>query len=89
MLDANINASAQGLDETSDIPATPQEEAKVHNSMDHHPHSTLKPDQLCPLGMGERGGKRNRDDGGEEGEDDDMEAKREKLEDDSREAESH
>ena len=88
IMDASVNASALGMDETPDIPATPtssQEEAIVHNSMDQHPHSTLKPDLSCPLETGERRGKKRKDDdeGGEGGDDDEVEAKREKIEDDS------
>ena len=84
-MDASVNASALCLDETTDIPATPdtssQEEAKVHNSMDQHPHSTLKPDQSCPLETGERRGKKRKDDDkeGDGGDDDEVDAKREKI----------
>ena len=74
VLDNSVNVSALGLDMTDNL-ATPDQEAKVHNSMDQHHHSTLKPDMFCPLDEGgkEEGGgekRKGRREEGEESEDD-------------------
>ena len=55
VIDASVSISE--LDVTKEPVTESQEEAKVHNSMDGHPHSTLKTDQSCPLGEEENGKK--------------------------------
>ena len=75
VMDASVNAS--DLDITRETES--QEEAKVHNSMDGHPHSTLNIEQTCPLD-GDRKRKSRPGDDDDEGEDGEAATKKERVE---------
>ena len=83
VLEASVSVSVSELYVTKEPePDTEsQEEAKVHNSINGHPHSTLKIDLSCPLGYEEqegkeeKGEKRKRGNKGESDDDNDEEEK--------------
>ncbi len=88
VMDNSVNVSALGLDLTDNVATPESQEAKVHQSMDDHPHSTLKPVMSCPLEEGEkeeaRGEKRKeRREDDESDEEEEIETKREKIEENS------
>ena len=88
VMDNSVNVSALGLDLTDNVATPESQEAKVHQSMDQHPHSTLKPEMSCPLeeggkeeARGEKRKERREDDESEDEEE--TETKREKIEENS------